>query len=287
MSKVFLNGEIIDAEQASISPMDRGFLLSDGVYEVIPAFNGVLFRAEPHLERLERSLAETGIANPYSRPQWLGHCEALLAQNGGGQASIYLQVTRGAPAKRDHAFPGPEVPPTVFMSIGSLPAATAVDAPDAQAGAAGVTLEDIRWSRCDIKSVSLLPNVLLRQQTVEAGALESFLVRDGLVTEGASSNVFLVKDGRVATPPLSRYILAGVTRALVVDLCRANGLPMEERPVVVEELATADELWVCSSTKDLVPIVTLDGRPVGDGRPGPVWKAVAQHYRAYKRSVCG
>ncbi|MCE7522196.1 D-amino acid aminotransferase [Alloalcanivorax xenomutans] len=286
MSTVYLNGAFMAMEQARISPMDRGFLFADGVYEVIPAFNGVLFRFEEHLRRLERSLSALYLINPHDRAGWCRRCEELIQRNGGGNLSLYLQITRGAADKRDHAFPDPPVSPTVFMSTAPLTVPTE-DSPDRITGAAAITLDDIRWARCDIKSISLLPNILLRQQAIAVGAREAILIHDGFVTEGAASNVFIVKDGEIATPPASHAILGGITRDLVIELCREQELPLREREISEAELGDADEVWISSSTRDVVPVVSLDGRPVGSGRPGETWKILARHYIAFKRRLCG
>ena len=286
MSQVYLNGAFMAPQDAHISPLDRGFLFADGIYEVIPAYNGVLFRFDEHLIRMERSLAEVAINNPYSREKWHGLCEELITRNGGGNLSVYLQITRGATDKRDHAFPNPPVAPTVFMMTGNI-AVPAADSPDTATGSKAITLDDIRWARCDIKSVSLLPNSLLRQQAVEAGASEAILLRDGFVTEGSASNVFIVLDGTVVTPPKSHAILGGITRDLVVELCQRHHIPVEEREITESQLRQAHEIWVTSSTKEVVPIIQLNNAPVGSGQPGPVWKTLARHYVSFKRRLCG
>lgn len=285
MNTVYLDGAFIDAAQARVSPLDRGFLFADGVYEVVPVFNGVPFRLEEHLQRLERSLRELLIDNPRSREAWRALCQELIDRNGGGYQSIYLQVTRGSAPKRDHVFPSPPVTPTQFLCSSSLGLSQIHDI-DAAVGAKVLTREDNRWDRCDIKSISLLPNVMFRQEAQLVGAVEVILTRAGYVTEGSSTNVFVIKDGRIATPPISNRILAGVTRNLTVELCRQHGLPIDEREVSKTELEAADELWLTSSTKDVLPIVALEGRPVGDGKPGPVWKQVAAHFLAHKRAAC-
>lgn len=286
MDTVFLNGDFMPANQACISPLDRGFLFADGIYEMIPAYNGTLFRLEEHLERLERSLREIAMKNPHDRQRWQAILEELVQRNGGGNQAVYLQVTRGAAPKRDHAFPADDLSPTVFAMCSPV-APPAADSPDTATGVAAITRDDTRWARCDIKSVSLLPNILLRQQAVENGATETILLRDGFVTEGSASNVFVVTAGTIATPPRSHQILGGITRDLIIELCRYKGLPIEEREVSEKELASADEIWVSSSTKEVVPVVTLDRKPVGDGSPGPVWKELARYYVDFKRRLCG
>lgn len=286
MTQVYLNGNFMAPDQARISPLDRGFLFADGVYEVIPAYNGVLFRFDEHLQRLERSLAEIGIHNPHDPAQWHSLCDSLVAHNGGGNLSVYLQITRGAAQKRDHAFPVPPVTPTVFMMTSPV-AVPAADSPDTAQGSLAITLDDIRWARCDIKSISLLPNSLLRQQAVEAGAAEAILLRDGFVTEGSASNVFIVRNGTIFTPPKCHAILGGITRDLVVELCVAEGLPVAEEEISESQLRQAEEIWVTSSTREIVPIIQLNNSPVGSGQPGPVWKTVARHYVNFKRRLCG
>lgn len=286
MNQVYLNGSFVPADQARISPMDRAFLFADGVYEVIPAFNGVLFGAEAHLRRLERSLAALQMGSPYTLDAWRDLCEELLARNGGGDQGVYVQVTRGAPARRDHSFPAASTPQTVFMATSAI-APSPVNDPDNARGHSAITVDDIRWGRCDVKSVALLANVLAKQQATIAGAVEAILIRDGWLTEGSSTNVFVVRNGGIATPPHSTRILGGVTRDLVVQLCRDNGFEVQEREVAKHELYDASELWISSSTKDVMPIVSLDGRSIGEGAPGTVWKRVAGVYLAHKRRVCG
>ena len=285
MGIVYLNGSFMNAAEASISPMDRGFLFADGVYEVVPVFNGRPLQMHEHLRRLERSLDELQISRPMTREQTAALFLDMIERNGGGNLAIYMQVTRGAPDKRDHGFPVPPVPSTVFMTASSL-GRTAVDDLATTPGATAITAEDIRWLRCDIKSVALLASVLMRQRAVEAGAAETIMIRDGWVTEGSSTNVFVVKQQCIATPPLSPLILGGITRELALDVARTLGLPVEERQIAGGELLEADEIWVTSATKDVLPIVKLDGKILGDGRPGPVWKTLAQSYLDYKRVVC-
>jgi len=283
---VYLNGAFTDAGQACISPMDRGFLFADGAYEVVPAFNGVLFGFDAHLGRLQRSLDALQIGNPYTTPQWRNLCLELVERNGSGDLAVYLQVTRGAPESRDQAFPASSVPTTVFMTTYPIPR-TAVHSPDTATGAAAILADDLRWSRCDIKSVALLANVLCRQQAANAGAVEAIQIREGLVTEGSATNVFIVTGGSVATPPCSHKILAGITRETVIGLCTDLKVAVCEREIPREELLGAEEIWITSSSKDALPIVTLDGRPVGNGVPGPVWKDLARFFVEHKRSICG
>ena len=285
MSIAYLNGSFLNAADVRISPMDRGFLFADGVYEVVPVFEGQPLRLHEHLRRLERSLDELNIARPMTRDQTAALFQEMVARNGGGNLSVYMQVTRGAPDKRDHAFPPASTVPTVFMTVSPL-GRTAVDDVDSAVGASAITAEDIRWLRCDIKSVSLLPNVLMRQRAADRGAIETVMIRNGRVTEGSSTNVFVVREQRIATPPLSPLILGGITRELVLEVGRGLGMTIEEREIPASELQTADEIWVTSSTKDVLPIVTLDGKPVGQGRPGVVWQTLARAFGTYKRKLC-
>ena len=286
MATAYLNGQFLPLTQARISPLDRGFLFADGVYEVIPAYQGQLFRLEEHLQRLENSLAAIDLPVPYDREQWRTLLQQLLAENGGGNLYIYLQITRGADTKRDHAFPQPPVAATVFAMTGQI-ATPAADMPDSTPGVSAITLDDIRWARCDIKSIALLANVLLRQQAVSEGAAEAILIRDGFATEGAASNFFIVHRGTIVTPPKSHLILPGITRDLVVELAHQHGLPIQEREVTEAELRAADEIWLTSSTREVVPVTRLNGHVLGDGRPGPVWRQMARLYVDFKRTLCG
>ena len=278
MSLCYLNGEQLPLDQARVSVLDRGFLLGDGVYEVIPAYGGRLFRLAEHLERLQASLDGVRIPNPLNDDEWSEAIETLLASNGGGDQSVYLQVTRGPAAKRDHAFPA-EVNPTVFIMTNPM---SAPPEEQREEGIEVVTLADNRWLRCNLKTIALLPNVLLRQEALDRGTAEAILVRDGLATEGAATNFFLVKDGVVVTPPKSNQLLPGITRDLVLELARAEDVPCEERNVAEEELSNADELWITSSTKEILPATRLNGAPVGDGKPGPVYRKMIAVYQEYK-----
>ena len=277
---VFLNGKLLPLEQASVSVLDRGFIFGDGVYELVPVYSRVPFRLDEHLERLERSLAAVAIRNPYSRAQWRSHVYALVDAQSYDDQGVYFQVTRGV-AKRDHAFPK-DAAPTVFMMANPL-----VNPPPAQVekGAAAVSAQDYRWLRCDIKSISLVGNVLLRQLSAEAGAAETILFRDGKLTEASASNVFIVKRGVVAAPPKSGLILPGITYDVVVELARANGMPLELREVSEAEVRAADEIWVTSSSKEVLAIVSLDGKAVGDGRPGPAFSRMYRLYQDFKQKV--
>jgi D-alanine transaminase len=275
---VYLNGAFLPPERAQVSCFDRGFVFADGVYEVIPAYGGRLFRLPQHLARLDNSLAGIRLANPLAARDWQAIFTRLLEAAGTADQSVYLQVTRG-PAERDHAFPK-LVSPTVFAYSQPLkypePAQLA-------AGVSTVTVPDIRWQRCDIKAIALLPNVLMRQQATEQGAAEAILIRDGRMMEGSASNIFLVLKGVLVTPPKGPFILPGVTRDLALELARAHGLAYEERAVTEAELRGADELMLSSSTKELLPITRLDGKPVGNGKPGPLHARLHALYQDYIR----
>ncbi len=264
--------------------LDRGFVFGDGVYEVIPCYSGHPFRLREHLRRLQSSLDGVRIENPCSIERWEELIREVVKRNPFEDQYVYLQVTRGV-APRDHAFPK-GVEPTVFMMSNPL----TVPPPDQrERGVAAVTVADNRWLRCDIKSVSLLANCLLRQSAVDAGAAESVLLRDGFLTEGSASNIFVIRSGVIITPPKSNFILPGITYDVVIELARANRLPLEIRPVSEAEVRDADELWLTSSTKEVLPISTLDGKPVGHGKsagkPGPMAARMYQLYQDYKRTV--
>lgn len=270
----WLDDGFVAAADARVSAFDRGFLFGDGVYEVIPVYGGHPFRVEAHLERLARSRAGIGLHVPWD-DAWLTQCIAgLVERNGGGDQSLYLQVTRGAEFGRDHRYPE-SLSPTLFMFTTAMPPRDpAVD----RDGVAAITAEDNRWARCDLKTTSLLANVLLRQHAHERGADEVILHRDGRLTEASVSNVYLVDDGTVRTPPLGRGLLPGVTRIVVLELCDELGIAVDVTPVEVDALGEADELWISSSTKELAPIGTLDGESVGNGRPGPLYARVREAF---------
>ena len=277
---VFLNGSFLPLEQAKVSVLDRGFIFGDGVYELIPVYSRAPFRMDGHLARLERSLAAVGIRNPYAREKWREVILGLVERQPWQDQAVYLQVTRGV-AKRDHAFPE-GVEPTVFAMSNPLvnPPAELVDK-----GAVAVSAVDNRWLRCDIKSISLIGNVLLRQVSAAVGAVETILFRDGMLTEASASNVFVVKSGLVLSPPKSNLILPGITYDVVVEIAAELRIPVEFRDVREAEVRAADELWVTSSSKEILAIVELDGRPVGDGKPGPVFRRAWQGYQEFKRRV--
>jgi D-alanine transaminase len=278
-SSVYLNGKFLPLAEAKVSVLDRGFIFGDSIYEVVPVYGGRLFRLAHHLQRLDRSLAAIHLTNPLNHPQWQQLLEELVERNGGGEQSLYLQLTRGV-AERDHAIPQ-DPTPTVFAM--SKPV-QAVDVRQLRQGMRAITVADIRWQLCHIKATTLLPNILLRQQAVEAGADEAIMLRDTEVTEGSASNIFVIKGGIVTTPPKGQLLLPGITRDLVVELCRRHGIPCEERPIDAEALGEADEIWLTSSTREIMPVIELNQQPLGKGRPGPVWEQVIRHYQAYKQA---
>jgi D-alanine transaminase len=277
---VFLNGKFMPVEEARVPVLDRGFIFGDGVYELVPVYSRIPFRLDEHLARLERSLAAVRIRNPYSRAEWRDIILQLIDKQPFEDQGIYLQVTRGV-AKRDHAFPK-DAAPTVFVMSNPL-----VTPPQqlVERGASAVTAIDDRWLRCDIKSISLIGNCLLRQVSADAGAAETILFRDGKLTEASASNVFVVRGGVILSPPKSNLILPGITFDVVTELARGAGLPLEFRAVAEGEVRAADEIWVTSSSKEVLAIVTLDGKPVGEGRPGPVFRRMHGLYQEFKQKV--
>ena len=277
---VFLNGRFLPVEQAVVPVLDRGFIFGDGVYELVPVYSRVPFRMDEHLRRLERSLGEVRIANPYSSSEWKDIIARLIAEQEFDDQGIYLQVTRGV-AKRDHAFPD-HVEPTVFIMSNPLvnPSPEVIEK-----GASAVSAVDNRWLRCDIKSISLIGNCLLRQISADAGASETIMFRDGKLTEASASNVFIVKDGVIRGPAKSNLILPGITYDVIVELARSAGIPLELRDVGEAEVRAADEVWVTSSSKEVLAITRLDGTPVGDGRPGPVFRRMYKLYQEFKQRV--
>lgn len=277
---VFLNGKFLPIEQATIPVLDRGFIFGDGVYELVPVYSRVPFRIDEHLRRLERSLAEARIRNPYSAAQWKEIIGRLIGEQSFDDQGVYLQVTRGV-AKRDHAFPK-GVEPTVFIMSNPLvnPPRDMVDR-----GVAALSAVDNRWLRCDIKSTSLVGNCLLRQASADAGAAETIMFRDGKLTEASASNVFIVKDGVIRGPAKSNLILPGITYDVVVELAQAAGMPLELRDISEAEVRAADELWITSSSKEVLAIVQLDGKPVGDGKPGATFRRMYQLYQEFKQRV--
>jgi len=265
--------------------LDRGFVFGDGVYELVPVYSGKPFRLDAHLRRLQFSLDGIRLANPHSVGEWRERILQLIAQQDFADQSVYIQVTRGTPAEgqplRDHAFPS-DVSPTVFMF--AQPLVTASPAQKA-AGVCAVSAADNRWLRCNIKAISLLANLLLRQQAVDAGCAETVMLRDGFLTEGAASNIFVVKDGVLRAPPPSSLMLTGITYDVVLELAAAHDIPHEVRAITEAEVRGADELGMTSSTKEIMAIVALDGVPVGAGVPGPLARRMDALYQTFKQQV--
>ena len=274
------NGELLPLDEIRVSPLDRGFIFGDGVYEVIPAYGGRLLRAREHFSRLQRSMDEIRLANPHTVDGWIHEVDRLLAHHPGNQA-VYIQVTRGVPPKRDHVIPK-GLAPTVFMMATPL----STPSPEmVEKGVACVIAKDFRWEKCHIKSTSLLGNVLARQVSADAGATETILFRDGFLTEAAASNVFVVKGGRVAAAPQDNHILLGITYELLTALAREGRLDFAIRPIPEAEVRAADEIWLSSSTKEVLAVTTLDGKPVGAGVPGPVFRRMHALFQAYKAKL--
>ena len=279
---VYLNGRFLPLAEAAISPLDRAFLYGDGVYEVIPVYSRKPFRIDEHLKRLQATLDGIQMANPLSAGSWQAVVCKLIEAAPWDDQSIYLQVTRGADNKRDHAFPPASVPPTAFAFASPLVTTPA----DVRAkGVAAITVPDLRWSRCDLKVVSLLANVLARQQAVEQDCAEALLIRDGFMKEGAASNVFIVKDGVLIAPPKTHLMLPGITYDVILELAEQHQQPLVVREISEAELRAADEVWMTSSTKEILAITTLDGKPVGTGTPGPYAAQMWQWYQDFKNTV--
>jgi len=279
METVWLNGKFLPAAEATVPVLDRGFIFGDGVYEVVPVFGSHIVRLEEHLRRLRRSLEAIYMESPYSDAEWGAVIDGLLERNPCGRdRSVYLHVTRGV-APREHVIRNP-LAPTVFGMCTPIPERIY------DKGLGVITHADIRWQYCDIKAISLLPGVLLRETARRAdGSAEAILLRDGLVTEGAASNVFVVHAGGVRTPAKSHHLLPGVTRDLVVELLLGADMGCSEGSISEAELRAADEVWLTSSTMGIAPVTRLDGKPVGDGRPGRVWHAADRVYQEYKHRV--
>ena len=277
---IYLNGEFMPIEQARIPVLDRGFIFGDGVYEVIPVYSRHPFRLHEHLRRLRESLKSIKLANPHDDATWVHLIRRLIALNEPEDQSLYMHVTRG-PAKRDHAFPK-GIAPTVFLMSNPL---TTPPRQQVSEGVCAITALDNRWLRCDIKAIALLPNVLLRQEAVEAGCVEAVLLREGFMTEGAASNIFVVSKGVMLAPPKNHLMLPGVTYDVVLELAQANGIRHEVREIAEAELRGAEEIWLTSSTKEVLAITRLDDAPVGNGKPGPLFERMYKLYQDYKNQV--
>ena len=274
---VYLNGHYIPLNEAKVSVLDRGFLFGDGVYEVIPSYSGHLFHVQDHLQRLENSLTGIRLTNPHSREQWLTILTPLLDSQ--FDQYIYLQVTRGVATKRDHAFPE-NIAATVFAMCSNIVAFAGLND-----GIKAISVDDSRWQFCNIKAITLLGNILHRQEAIENGCAEALLVKDGYVVEGAASNVFAVIDGILTTPAKSNSILPGITRDVILDLARKNNIPYKEDNISFTAIQAASEIWVTSSTREIIPVVELDSKLVGHGKPGSVWQTINHLFQTYKKSL--
>jgi D-alanine transaminase len=274
---VYLNGLYQPFNEAKISVMDRGFLFGDGVYEVIPSYSGHLFHFQEHMKRLENSLNTIRLVNPHSREQWLEILTPLLDSS--LDQYIYLQITRGVASKRDHVFPENTVP-TVFAMCSNI-----VPLDGKESGIKAISLDDSRWELCNVKATTLLANILLRQDAIEKGCAEAILVKDGYVTEGAASNIFAVIDGLLITPPKGNGILPGITRDVILEIAQKNNVPGSEDIISLEALKIASEIWITSSTREIIPVVELDSKKISDGKPGPVFRTMNELFQAYKRSL--
>ncbi|MDQ6619604.1 MAG: D-amino acid aminotransferase [Pseudomonadota bacterium] len=276
---VYLNGEFLPSDQARVSVLDRGFIYGDGVYEVVPVYGRVPFRLPHHLARLRHSMEGIGLDNPHSDAQWEAIIARMVTEQDFDDQAVYFQVTRGV-AKRDHAFPR-NVMPTVFMMSNPLvtPSAQQIDR-----GVAVITAEDNRWQRCDLKTISLVGNVLMRELAAQAGAIETVMFRDGYLTEASASNVLVVIGGVIVAPPKNHHILPGITYDATAEFAAAAGIPFEVAPVTREQALAADEMWLSSSTKEVLAVTSVDGRPFARGVPGPLFRRMHGIFQERKRS---
>ncbi len=279
----YLNGQYVPLGEARISPLDRGFLFGDGAYEVMPVYGGRPFRMQAHCARLTRSLTELRMRDPLSAGQWRSVFATLIERGGGGDQVLYWQVTRGSEPERRHA-PLPEIARTVFAF--STPWSAVTRETLAQ-GLTCITATDTRWARCDIKSIALLANVLLRQQAVDAAAAETILLRDGRLTDASAAAVHVVSSGEILTPPNSNAILPSTTRTVIEELAARSGIPCRAAPVSEAQLRSAEEIWLSAATREVQPVTRLDDRAVGTGRPGPLWQRVHAAFQDWKRELHG
>lgn len=282
MTFAILNGDIVNRAEAKVDIEDRGYVFGDGVYEVIRVYNGKMFTVKEHLERFERSSANIGIHLPYGTEQITGMLEELVEKNNLQLGIIYMQVTRGV-APRVHAFPDQNVTPALTAFTREMPRPLAGLAN----GVKTILTEDIRWLRCDIKSLNLLGNILAKQKAAEQGCYEAIQHRGQDVTEGSSSNIFIVKNGIITTHQSDNLILKGITKDVILQLCSANNIPVEERTFTLDELAAADEVFLSSTTSEVMPIVELDGKKVGNGAPGPVTRKLQELFVTEVEDQCG
>ncbi|APS57205.1 D-amino acid aminotransferase [Piscirickettsia salmonis] len=279
--QAYYNGQFMPLDEVKVSPLDRGFLFGDGVYEVIPVYNHRLFKGEAHLLRLENSLDQIRIENPLTRADWLDLLNQLIDSNKESlreYQAVYLQVTRGDAPIRSHAFPD-QIESTVFAY--SMPLASLDYSSADYAGESVVTCNDERWQRCDIKSLNLLPNALANQYACDHHATEALLMRGNTIVEATSSNVFIFKNNTILTPPKDN-ILAGITRQCMLDLAKQHGLNCQESPISIDELLSADEVWLTSSSREVQPVVFVNQQRIADGKPGPVWRAMIDYYQQEK-----
>lgn len=277
MQTVYLNGNYLPLNEAKVSVLDRGFMFGDGVYEVLLAYKRKILRLEEHLNRLDNSLAAIYMDNPLDHDKWYRVLSRLIKDNPVNEQSLYLQVTRGTSA-RDHAI-HLAGKPTVFAMSNPIPQRNLTS------GITAITCEDIRWKLCDIKAITLLPSILLRHQASLSGAVEAILLKNGVVTEGAASNVFIVTGGKIKTPPKDGSLLPGITRDLIVELLQQEEIKYEESAITEKELTNAEEIWITSTTWEIVPVIKLDNKPVGNGQPGKVWQQVMDAYTRFKNSI--
>lgn len=277
---VYLNGQFLPMEQARVPVLDRGFIFGDGVYEVIPVYSRHPLRLDEHLRRLQQSLDSIRLQNPHTADEWKARIVELVARNNNEDQSVYLHITRGV-APRDHAFPR-NTPPTVFMMSNPLVTTTREQC---EAGIKVISAPDPRWEHCDIKAIALLPNVLMRQLAVDVGAVETVMFRNGVLTEGAASNIFAVEKGMILAPPKDNHMLPGITYDLVLELAQANSIPVEVGQISEARVRAADELWLTSSTKEIMPIIQMDDQNIGSGQAGPMFRRMYQLYQDYKNEV--
>ncbi len=277
----YLNGSFLPLAQARVSALDRGFLFGDAVYEVIPVYASRPFRLRQHLDRLDRSLAAIRMPPPMPHGDWAQLCQELISRNAAGEAYLYIQVTRGAEPSRNHAW-SEHLQPTIFAYISALEPLSPTLLAE---GVSAITAADTRWARRDIKSTALLANVLLKKLAVDAGAYETILIEDGELKEGSSTTVHIVKDGVIRTPPNGRDILPGTTRDVVTELAGGLGVRSESGRVTEAQLRAADEIWLAFSTRGILPVTVLDGRAVGGGRPGPLFKRLSAAFQAHIREL--
>tara|TARA_B100000686_G_scaffold344512_1_gene427275 strand:+ start:883 stop:1737 length:855 start_codon:yes stop_codon:yes gene_type:complete len=277
---IYLNGSFIPIEDAYISVLDRGFIFGDGVYEVIPVYSQVPFRLNQHLCRLQESLDKIQLENPYTTHEWVELIDKIITNNDGNDQYIYLHITRGI-AERNHIFPK-KVKPTIFIMSSPL---VVTSEELAMVGVSAITASDNRWLSCDIKAISLLPNVLLRQKAVESNATETVLLRDGFLTEGSASNIFIVKDKLLLAPPKSNLMLPGITYDVILELAEKYKIAHEVRDISENDLRSSDEILLTSSTKEIMPIIFLDGKKIGGGKPGDIFKNLYRHYQDFKVAI--